>query len=154
QSRLFAPAYRHKHRGPRSCVSCDGEDQTYCAVAANAFCEELECDDAQLVPRSRLERKRNLEPEAAQPPEIFVGRVASGDTVMKSSEHRDKIARKHNVIAFEMEGAGIWDEIPCIVIKGISDYADSHKSKVWQRFAAATAAAVAKAVLERYTRTD
>ncbi|KAK4246698.1 nucleoside phosphorylase domain-containing protein [Corynascus novoguineensis] len=154
EDKLFASAYRHKHRGPRLCVSCDGEDQTYCADAVKAFCEELECDEAQLVPRSRLGRKRNLEPEAAQPPEIFVGRVASGDVVMKSCVHRDKIAREHNVIAFEMEGAGVWDEIPCIVIKGISDYADSHKSKVWQPFAAATAAAVAKAVLERYTRTD
>jgi len=101
-----------------------------------------------------LERKRNLEPEAAQSPEIFVGRIASGDAVMKSSEHRDQIAREHNVIAFEMEGAGVWDELPCIVIKGICDYADSHKSKVWQPFAAGTAAAVAKAMLERYTPTD
>ncbi len=53
-----------------------------------------------------------------------------------------------------MEGAGVWDKLPCIVIKGICDYADSHKSKVWQRFAAAIAAAVAKAILERYTPTN
>ncbi|KAK4247891.1 hypothetical protein C7999DRAFT_31702 [Corynascus novoguineensis] len=119
-----------------------------------ASCAELGCDEGQLVRRNRLERKRNLEPEAAQSPEIFVGRVASGDAVMKSSEHRDWIAREHNVIAFEMEGAGVWDEVPCIVIKGVCDYADSHKSKVWQPFAAATAAAVAKAMLERYTPTD
>ncbi|KAK4039162.1 hypothetical protein C8A01DRAFT_16801, partial [Parachaetomium inaequale] len=78
----------------------------------------------------------------------------SGDAVMRSSEYRDQIASEHNVIAFEMEGAGVWDEIPCIVIKGICDYADSYKSKVWQPFAAATAAAVAKAILERYTPTD
>jgi nucleoside phosphorylase len=74
--------------------------------------------------------------------------------VIKSSEYRDQIAKEHNVIAFEMEGAGVWDEVPCIVIKGICDYADSHKSKLWQPFAAATAAAVAKALLERYTPTD
>ncbi len=29
-----------------------------------------------------------------------------------------------------MEGAGVWDEVPYIVIKGICDYADSHKNKV------------------------
>ncbi|KAF5610782.1 hypothetical protein F25303_14521, partial [Fusarium sp. NRRL 25303] len=46
-----------------------------------------------------------------------------------------------------MEGAGVWDILPCIVIKGACDYADSHKSKVWQRYAAATAAACAKAFL-------
>ncbi|KAI1013599.1 hypothetical protein LB504_013194 [Fusarium proliferatum] len=46
-----------------------------------------------------------------------------------------------------MEGAGVWDSFPCIVIKGACDYADSHKDKDWQRYAAATAAACAKAFL-------
>ncbi len=53
-----------------------------------------------------------------------------------------------------MEGAGAWDEIPCIIIEGICDYADSRKNKVWQPFAAATAASATKAVLERYAVTD
>ncbi len=85
--------------------------------------------------------------EDAQIPEIHIGRMASGDSVMKSGEHRDQIARQQNVIAFEMEGAGAWDEVPCIVIKGVCDYADSHKNKLRQPFAAATAASVMKAVL-------
>jgi nucleoside phosphorylase len=46
-----------------------------------------------------------------------------------------------------MEGAGVWDIFPCVVIKGACDYADSHKNKVWQRYAAATAAACMKAFL-------
>ena len=152
EDNLFASAYRHKHRDPRVCALCSREE--YCADAAQASCTELGCDKGQLVPRKRLESKRNMEPEAAQTPEIFVGRISSGDSVMKSSEHRDQLAKEHQVVAFEMEGAGVWDELPCIVIKGICDYADSHKSKVWQPFAAATAAAVAKAMLERYTPTD
>lgn len=53
-----------------------------------------------------------------------------------------------------MEGAGVWDEVPCIVVKAVSDYADTHKHKGWQNYAAATAASAAKAVLERYTSTD
>ena len=44
----------------------------------------------------------------------------------------------------------MWDEVPCIVIKGVCDYADSHKNKGWQNYAAATAASVMKAVMERY----
>ena len=28
-----------------------------------------------------------------------------------------------------MEGAGDWDEMPCIVVKGVCDYADCHKHK-------------------------
>lgn len=36
------------------------------------------------------------------------------------------------------------DQFPCIIIRGICDYADSHKNKIWQPYAAATAAAFAK----------
>jgi nucleoside phosphorylase len=73
---------------------------------------------------------------------------------MKSGRHRDGIAQEHGIIAFEMEGAGIWEEVPCIVVKGVCDYADSHKNKKWQNYAAATGASAAKAILERYAPTD
>jgi nucleoside phosphorylase len=46
-----------------------------------------------------------------------------------------------------MEGAGVWDNFPCVVIKGVCDYADSHKNKEWQAYATATAAACMKAFL-------
>jgi nucleoside phosphorylase len=36
---------------------------------------------------------------------------------------------------------------PCVIIRGISDYADSHKNWIWQPYAAATAAAYAKELL-------
>ncbi|KAK7221927.1 hypothetical protein V2G26_009930 [Clonostachys chloroleuca] len=73
---------------------------------------------------------------------------------MKSGEDRDRIATEHGIVAFEMEGAGVWDEVPCIIVKGICDYADSHKDKRWQDFAAATAASVMKAILGRYVASD
>jgi nucleoside phosphorylase len=47
-----------------------------------------------------------------------------------------------------MEGAGVWHNVPCIIIKGVCDYADSHKSKPWQAYAAATGASTAKAFME------
>ncbi|KAF2691768.1 purine and uridine phosphorylase [Lentithecium fluviatile CBS 122367] len=148
EDKLFAPAYRHRHRAPQSCAVCDGETDDFCEEAAKASCAELNCDEDQLVARERLGT------DGMQYPEIFIGHMASGDTVMKSGEHRDRIAQLQNVIAFEMEGAGAWDEVPCIIVKGICDYADSHKNKLWQAFAAATAASVMKAVLGRYARTD
>jgi len=154
EDKLFAATYRHRHRAPQSCSICDSKTDGFCEEAARTSCAELNCDEGQLVPRQSLETKRNLKPDDAQCPEILIGRIASGDTVMKSGEHRDQIAKQQNVIAFEMEGAGAWDEVPCIVVKGICDYADSHKSKTWQPFAAATAASVMKAVLGRYTLTD
>jgi len=64
------------------------------------------------------------------------------------------MSKDAGVIAFEMEGAGIWDEVPSIVVKGVCDYADSHKNKDWQDYAAATAASACKAILEKYIRTD
>jgi hypothetical protein len=69
---------------------------------------------------------------------------------MKSGEHRDKIAGMDGVIGFEMEGAGVWDNLPCVIIKGVCDYADSHKDKAWQKYAAATAASCVKAFLRRW----
>jgi nucleoside phosphorylase len=67
---------------------------------------------------------------------------------MKSASHRDQIAETEEVIAFEMESAGVCGNFPCIVVKGVSDYANSHKDGKWQSYAAANAAAAAKALLE------
>jgi nucleoside phosphorylase len=83
-------------------------------------------------------------------PELHFGTIASGDTVMKCGEDRDEIAARERVIAFEMEGAGVWDSFPCVVIKGVCDYADSHKNKKWQGYAALTAAACMKAFLKEW----
>ncbi|KAM0547527.1 hypothetical protein ACHAPJ_010400 [Fusarium lateritium] len=116
------------------------------------------CDDKYLVRRERLEEKRKLEEEGqvgrAQQPLIFMGRVGSGDTVLKSSRDRDMLGERHFVSAFEMECAGVWEDQACIAVKGVCDYADSHKNKEWQDFAAATSAAVVKALLERYIKSD
>jgi hypothetical protein len=51
------------------------------------------------------------------------------------------------MLCVEMEAAGLMDELSCLVICGICDYADSHKNKRWQPYAAATAAAYAKELL-------
>jgi nucleoside phosphorylase len=50
---------------------------------------------------------------------------------------------------FRMEAAGLMNHFPCLVIRGICDYSDSHKNKVWQGYAAMTAAAYAKDLLCR-----
>ncbi|KAK7219263.1 hypothetical protein V2G26_007266 [Clonostachys chloroleuca] len=67
---------------------------------------------------------------------------------MKFGQDNDKVAEQESIIGFEMESAGVWDKFLCIVIKGACDYADSHKTKKWQRYAFATAAACTKASLE------
>jgi hypothetical protein len=46
-----------------------------------------------------------------------------------------------------MEAAGLMNAFPCLVIRGVCDYGDSHKNDAWQRHAAMTAAAFAKEYL-------
>ncbi|KAM5376341.1 hypothetical protein ACJZ2D_005563 [Fusarium nematophilum] len=74
--------------------------------------------------------------------------------VTKSAEYREKLAQTEGVIAFEMEGAGVWRELPCIIVKGVCNYADSEKTKVWQDFAASMAAGTSKAIREAYVQTE
>jgi nucleoside phosphorylase len=79
---------------------------------------------------------------------VHYGTIASGNQVMKSAAQRDKVsAELGGVLCFEMEAAGLMNSFPCLVIRGICDYADSHKNKKWQPYAAVTAAAYAKEVL-------
>lgn len=73
---------------------------------------------------------------------------------MASGAHRDGIASKEKVICFEMEGAGVWDHFPTVIIKAVCDYADSHKGKRWQQYAAVSAAACTKAFLAEWQRGD
>ncbi|KAF5253916.1 hypothetical protein FANTH_1241 [Fusarium anthophilum] len=116
-------------------------EATYRHVDDEMSCEQAGCESGM------VERKRLSTTDVPPKPAVHFGLMASADTVMKSGEDRDRIASTEDVVAFEMEGAGVWDSYPCIIIKGGCDYADSHKSKVWQRYAAATAAACAKGFL-------
>jgi nucleoside phosphorylase len=76
-------------------------------------------------------------------PRIHYGTIASGNLVMRDAAARDRIDQSEGgVICFETEAAGLMDNFPCLVIRGISDYADSHKNDKWQYYAAATAAVV------------
>ncbi|XP_044723873.1 ankyrin repeats (3 copies) domain-containing protein [Hirsutella rhossiliensis] len=82
-------------------------------------------------------------------PQVHYGLIASGNQVIKDARLRDVLDNSlgGNVLCVEMEAAGLMDNFPCIVIRGICDYADSHKNKDWQEHAAAVAAAFAKELL-------
>ncbi|KAH7190103.1 hypothetical protein DER44DRAFT_115680 [Fusarium oxysporum] len=82
-------------------------------------------------------------------PAIHYGLIASANQLMKDALVRDKLAAEKGVLCFEMEAAGLMNHFPCLVIRGICDYADSHKSKEWQGYAAMVAAAYAKDLLRR-----
>ena len=161
EDKLYEPTYRHKHQDSTSCTicaKCKSSTDEVCKDALKSSCSVLGCSDSEQVLRSRL---KSAEPTAAsgtgdreaakaRMPLIHFGRIASGDLVMKSGSHRDEVASREEIIAFEMEGAGVWDNFPTIVIKAVCDYADSHKNKRWQGYAAAAAAACTKALLKEW----
>ncbi|KAJ5660357.1 Pfs NACHT and Ankyrin domain protein [Penicillium longicatenatum] len=90
------------------------------------------------------------EPRDTTEPDIHYGTIASGDTLIKDAAVRDQIVAEigEDCICFEMEAAGLMNLFPCLVIRGICHYADSHINDRWQCYASATAAAYAKELLE------
>lgn len=79
---------------------------------------------------------------------IHYGLIASGNLVIKDGAERDRVASElKGVLCYEMEAAGIMNTFQCLVIRGICDYADSHKNEQWQPYAAAMAAAYTKDLL-------
>ncbi|KAF7504338.1 hypothetical protein GJ744_002458 [Endocarpon pusillum] len=80
---------------------------------------------------------------------VHYGLIASGNQVISDAKFRDKLNKDlgGNVLCVVMEAAGIASNFPCLVIRGICDYSDSHKNKDWQEHAAAVAAAYAKELL-------
>ncbi|KAI6444366.1 hypothetical protein MCOR16_009697 [Pyricularia oryzae] len=97
------------------------------------------CDKTKVVPRL---------PRDFEGPGIHYGLIASGDSVIRSAAKRSqKVRDVGDILCFEMEAAGLMTEYSGLVIRGISDYADSHKNDGWQHYAAAAAAACAKELL-------
>lgn len=94
---------------------------------------------------------KKLQPRVARPsdePWVHYGVIASGNRVMSDGITRDKISQQLSALCFEMEAAGMMDNLQCLPIRGICDYSDSHKNKEWQDYSAATAAAYARELLE------
>ncbi|KAG9529045.1 purine and uridine phosphorylase, partial [Aureobasidium melanogenum] len=100
------------------------------------------CDPDQIVDRPERKSKNTTA-------KIHYGTIASGNQVIKDAQTRDRIVRDlgGQVLCFEMEAAGLMNDLPCLVIRGISDYCDSHKNDGWQKYAAASAAAYTRELL-------
>jgi len=92
---------------------------------------------------------RSKRTEEDDNPAIHYGLIASANQVMKDALIRDILAAEKDVLCFEMEAAGLMNHFPCLVIRGICDYSDSHKNKEWQGYAAMAAAAYTKDLLRR-----
>lgn len=121
---LFNASYDHES-GPTKCDKCDP-----------------------------LKVPKDWQARETSDPQIHYGTIASANQVMRHGPTRDRVAEELGAICFEMEAAGLMNDFPCLVIRGICDYADTHKNKSWQGYAAATAAAFAKELLSFIPRQD
>ncbi|PWY73031.1 purine and uridine phosphorylase [Aspergillus heteromorphus CBS 117.55] len=124
--RLFRPDYVHV--GGRDCTRCD--------------------------PKAEINREDLSRSETGTDPVIHYGTIATGGTLVKNGIFREEIGKRYGAICLEMEAEGLMNIYPCIVIRGISDYADSHKNNLWRAYAAAAAAACTKELLEHLQHTQ
>lgn len=121
--RLFKATYHHIGRYGSNCMECDRNELIQRP-------QRTEDDKHKLV--------------------FHRGRVATGNSVIQDGELRDRIGvRCDGALCIEMEAAGVDINRRCLVIRGISDYADSHKNDVWKCLAAGNAAAFTRELLCR-----
>jgi nucleoside phosphorylase len=118
-----------------------GRDQDQLFRPGYAHAGEGDCSTCDAT---QVEKRLSRE---ADDPAVHYGLIASGNAVMRSAQRRDELRDAWGVLCFEMEAAGLMDDFPCLVIRGICDYSDNHKHKVWQPYSAVTAAAYAKDLL-------
>lgn len=97
-----------------------------------------DCDKSKLVVRPLRDH---------EDPVIHYGPIASLNRVITKGRVRNEVGAAFGAYCIELEAAGLMDDFPCLVIRGISDYADSHKNNKWQGFAAVAAAAYAKELI-------
>lgn len=80
-------------------------------------------------------------------PTIHYGIFGVANAVAKDFWIQEELRQTLNLMRVEVEATGSLDTFPCLVIRGICDYADTHKNRKWQPYAAATAAAYMKELL-------
>ena len=122
--KLYQPGVTHPPDSKASCAAACGDDPS----------------NLILLPE-RTEDEDN--------PAVHYGLIASANQLMKDAMVRDTLAVEKNVLCFEIEAAGLMNHFPCLVIRGICGYSDSHKNMEWQGYAAMVAAAYAKDLLYR-----
>ncbi|THZ15300.1 hypothetical protein D6C90_10104 [Aureobasidium pullulans] len=125
QDHLYEPSYVHVDR-EKSCKKCG-------------------CEAGERVDRSTDDSDdENIYEEDDNWLTVHRGTIASGELVMRDGQQRDTLAQSDKILCFEMEAAGALNDFPCLVVRGISDYSDSHKNDKWHGYAAAVAAAYAR----------
>jgi nucleoside phosphorylase len=134
QDLLFKSSYSHVEQPVLDNDEEDDEDHESCQF----------CDKTMIVKRKP---RKSL---------VHYGLIASGDKLIKDAVFRNRLNKElgGHVLCFDMESAGLMNQFPCLVIRGICNYADSHKNEDWQDHAAIMAAAFAKELLQYVQASD
>ncbi|KAK0730870.1 hypothetical protein B0H67DRAFT_563153 [Lasiosphaeris hirsuta] len=136
------PRLRKKYSRPRS-----SSDKLYRSSITHPLNKDESCTVCSDDPSKWVLRPERTEEQ--DNPAIHYGLIASANQLMKDALVRDRLAAEKDVLCFEMEAAGLINHFPCLVIRGICDYSDTHKNKEWQGYGAMAAAAYAKDLLSR-----
>lgn len=145
QDRLHKEDHPHMHQEPGDCTSCNQEKRLSCVKSMTQSCERTGCN---AIPISLLERGP---PKERGPLPVHFGVFGSEDVVMRSGNYTRTLLKDKGIVAIDMESRGIWhaagSHIPrdVVIIRGVSDYADSHKNDAWQPYAAMASACMIKA---------
>ncbi|QKX53367.1 uncharacterized protein TRUGW13939_00445 [Talaromyces rugulosus] len=136
RDRLFKADCQHICNPPFDDANAGAQDK------GNIETEEEEdhcihCDQTKIIHR---------EPRGMR---VHHGLIVSSNPVIKDALTRDNINTRFggNVLCFEMGAAGLMDDFPCLVIRGICDYADSHKNRGWRDRAALVAATFSRELI-------
>ena len=90
----------------------DEQDRLFNSAYDHPQCEDtcINCDKRQLIHRY---------PRTSGEPQIHYGLIVSGNQVMKHGKTRDRLAKEYGMLCFEMEAAGLMNQLPCLVIRGV-----------------------------------
>ncbi|KAF2201833.1 kinesin light chain [Delitschia confertaspora ATCC 74209] len=121
--RLFKADYHHIGEYGSNCAACDKNELV------------------QRPPRTEKDKSKLV---------FHRGRISTGNSVIQDGQLRDQIsARCGEALCIEMEAAGVDMNRKCLVIRGISDYADTYKDDIWRSHAAGNTAAFTRELLCR-----
>jgi len=131
---------------PRFASRRSDEDRLFQATYKHQGDYYSQC--SQCLPENLVQRPERAQARSDGSFKFHLGTIASGGAVIQDGELRDRLSSEcNNARCFEMEAVGVTLNSRCLVIRGLADYADSHKNDVWKHIAAGNAAAFAKELL-------